>query len=97
MVYKCPFQIKSKHISNFDLKLKFLVVRRLHDMREVLSSNPLGGNILCSPSHSEDYKPRFYHSCSHDVRIDVYGIIIVSTRALRAHHSDFSSDSYSDP
>ena len=29
-------------------------VRRLPGMREVLVSNPLGGNILCSPSPSEE-------------------------------------------
>ena len=30
------------------------MVHRLLDMREVLGSNPLRGNILCSPSPSEE-------------------------------------------
>ena len=30
------------------------MVRRLPGMQEVLGSNPLGGNTLCSPSPSEE-------------------------------------------
>ena len=48
-----------------------LGVRCFLGMREVLGSNPLGGNILCSPCPLEETKNRGPNtSISHDVCID---------------------------
>ena len=54
IVYVCPVFTTYISVNIGQRRNCSLVVQRLPGMREVLGLNPLGGNILCSPSPSEE-------------------------------------------